>query len=62
MHNNETPIIYGLRGRAYCTKVLKKHLRNDSGLRKREALSYASTQTSDSILRLQIKYVMAEGD
>lgn len=43
-------------------KGIQNTFANNSGLEKSKALTYFSTQTSNSILRLQIKYAMTEGD
>lgn len=63
MHNREnTYHLWATWKGIQCTEVLKIHLPNNSGLEKSKALIYFSTQTSNSILRLQIKYVITEGD
>lgn len=63
MHNREnTYHLWAIWKGIQCTEVLKIHLSNNLGLKKSKALTYFSAQTSNSILRFQIKYAMIEGD
>lgn len=63
MHNNEnTYHLWATRKGIPCQRYSRNICETIQDLGKREASTYSSTQTSNSILRLQIKYVMTEGD